>query len=450
MPKYRFLVNFISFVFFLLYLFFSTSVTRADELDDITKKIGDLTSALSSSKQATAPLESQLKTMQAQIADIKARVVVLEQDVVQKKAEINQGYEKLQQQQKQLNAAVRDYYIKTYYDSPLVIFLSASSASEITQQLAYQKVATDQDKQIMTNMALTIQTLETKKKALEDEEKRLTVVKASLDEQSSKLDKIVADAKAYQSQLSSQIAQLTAQQQQIIAQKQGSLGLPTQAYTTSGGCSSDLTNGKDPGFGGGIAFFTFGVPHRVGMSQYGAKGRADAGQSYQDILSAYFPNTQIATTDTGKNIHVVGTNEYGQSFDDNWNLEEYVKHIYEIPTTWNANALKSQAIAARSYVLASTNNGSDSICPSQSCQVVKKELNSDAWQQAVNDTAGAILTNNGSPIKAWFSSTAGGFTLSAGTVWGSDKAWTKTGADANGSAGSFADLRANAYDKDSP
>ncbi len=440
-----------SLLLFLVFSFlFSVPAIHADELDDVTKKISDLTTALTSSKQASAPLESQLNAMQKQITEIKGRIGAIEHDIVTKKTSIEKTYTELSGQQEKLNAAVKDYYVKSYYNSPLVIFLSATSASEITQQLTYQKALTDRDKEIMTNMALTLSDLEQKKKNLESEEKRLAVAKAALDEQSDKLDKVVAGAKTYQAQLSSQIAQLSAQQQQLIAQKQGSLGLPTQAYTTSGGCSSDLTNGKDPGFGGGIAFFTYGVPHRVGMSQYGAKGRAEAGQSYNDILSAYFPNTQLSTTDTGKTMHVVGTNEYGQSFDDNWNIEEYVKHIYEIPASWPANALKAQAIAARSYALAITNNGANSICPSQSCQVVKKELNADSWQQAVNDTAGQILTNNGNPVQAWFSSTAGGFTQSSGAVWGNDKPWTKTGADAAGGVGSFSDLQNNAYDKSSP
>ena len=67
-----------------------------------------------------------------------------------------------------------------------------------------------------------------------------------------------------------------------------------------------------------------------------------------------------------------GENEYGQTFDDNWNIEEYLKHLYEMPSGWPSEALKSQAIAARSYALSYTNNGSGSICPSQQCQVVKR------------------------------------------------------------------------------
>lgn len=39
-----------------------------------------------------------------------------------------------------------------------------------------------------------------------------------------------------------------------------------------------------------------GAGHGVGMCQWGALGRARAGFSYQDILSAYFPGTAITRT----------------------------------------------------------------------------------------------------------------------------------------------------------
>jgi SpoIID/LytB domain protein len=425
--------------------------SSSDELADISKQIEDLTKSLNESVKATQPLESQLNSMKTQIKQIKDRVGFIEQDIVAKKKAINDGYKNLAKQQEILDKTIREYYIKSYYNSPILVFLSSGSASNITQLLAYHRATTNRDKAIIMNIALSVSDLENRKRLLESEETRLTAAKADLDEQSAKLDKIVSGAKDYQSKLSGQIAQLSAKQQDLLAQKLGSLNIPKSAYTTQGGCSSDLTNGKDPGFSPKFGLFTYGVPHRVGMSQYGAKGRAEAGQSYNDILSFYYPDTQLSTTSTSINIHVVGTNEYGQSFDDNWSIEDYVKHIYEIPTNWPSNSLKAQAIAARSYALATTNNGSGSICPSQSCQVVKKELNSDAWVQAVNDTAGQILTNGGNPIQAWFSSTAGGYTFGSGDIWGgSNKPWTRNAFDGTGSVGSFSDLQNNAYDKSSP
>lgn len=423
--------------------------TYSDELDDINKQISELTTALNQSVAATKPLESQLNALQSQITGIKNRVGAIEADMLVKKKNIDSGYKDLTVKEELFNKTVRDYYIKSYYNTPLQIFFSAGSASEITQILAYQRAKTNQDKSVITNIALTITDLEKRKVALEDEQKRLVLLKSSLDEQTKKLADVVGGAKAYQSQLNSKIAALTSEQQQFIAQKQGTLNIPTSAYTTQGGCSSDLTNGKDPGFSPRFALFTYGVPHRVGMSQYGAKGRAEAGQNYQTILSAYFPNTSFGNIDQGTQIHVKGTNEYGQTFDDTWNIEEYTKHIYEIPASWPQETLKAQAIAARTYGY-KIQKDKGYVLPSQSDQVVKKELNASSWIQAVNDTAGQILTYNGEPIQAWFSSTAGGYTFSSGSVWGGDKPWTKNGQDANGSINSWSDLNNNAYDKASP
>ena len=39
-----------------------------------------------------------------------------------------------------------------------------------------------------------------------------------------------------------------------------------------------------------------GAGHGVGMCQWGAMGRSRAGFSYRDILSAYFPGTQVGHT----------------------------------------------------------------------------------------------------------------------------------------------------------
>ncbi len=250
---------------------------NSDELDDLTKQINDLTHALNMSQAATTPLESQLTSMQAQINSIKSQVSVIENDVAEKKKNINIGYKQFAQQQAVLEETIRDFYIKSYNNSPLMYFLTSTDASEITRSLAYRQAATNQDKAIIANLALTLQDLETRKKQLEDEQVRLTLIKANLDTQSAALDKVIQGAKAYQATLTKQIAQLSVQQQQLIAQKLASLNIPQTAYTTQGGCVDDRN--VDPGFSPRFALFTYGVPNRIGLNQYGAKGRAEAGQS---------------------------------------------------------------------------------------------------------------------------------------------------------------------------
>lgn len=428
---------FFVFLIFSVFLFSFINNVYGDELDDINKQLNELNTAYNQSKAATAPLESQLN-------GIKERVAFIEADLVRKKQEINNGYKNLTAKKIIFDKTVVKNYIEGYNNNWLSYFLSGSQASEIIQNLAYQKAKADQDKVIITNIALSITDLEEKKRNLEIEETKLAAIKVSL-------DKVVAEAKAYQSSLSGKIAALSKRQQEILNQRLASLNIPLSAYAgLGGGCSSDLTNGKDPGFSGGFGFFTYGVPNRVGLNQYGAKGRAEAGQGYEEILRAYYNADITNGYNTSINIHVTGNNEYGQSFDDNWNIEEYLKHVYEVPTNWPENSLKAQAIAARSYALAYTNNGSGNICPNQHCQVVKREENTDAWKNAVAATSGIVLTNGGSPIKAWFSSTHGGYVLSSSDIGWAQTPHTKRATDSTGSINNFSDLQNNAYDKSSP
>lgn len=420
-----------------------SNIASSDELDDLTKQINELTDALNKSKAATAPLESQLKSMQKQIADIKDRVAVIESDITTKKKNIEESYKNLAKQEEILHYTIRDFYIKSYYNSPLLTFLSAQSASEITQLLAYQRATADQDKAIITNIVLSIVDLEKKKNNLESEQTRLTAIKANLDTQSAELDKIVSGAKAYQSNLSGQIAQLSAQQQQLIAQKLGSLNIPRSAATAAPACVDDRD--KDPGFSPRIAFFTYGVPNRTGLNQYGANGRANTGQNVEQILNAYYANFELKKDyDTGIIINVEGYGSY--------NIEDYVKRIYEMPSSWHKEALKAQAIAARSYALSYTNNGQNSICTTEKCQVFKPDEKGGEWNQAVEETRGWVMVQSGSPVKAWYSSTHGGYILSTSELPGwSATSWTKHASDTtSGSTGSFSDLNSNAYDKDSP
>ena len=401
------------------------------DLNAINTCLDQLTNAKQQSEKATAPLEDEVN-------GIKLRITFIEHDLAVKKKNIDDGYANLAKQTEVLNATIRDFYIKSYYNSPLLILLSANSASQLTQLLGYQKANADRDKAIITNIAITIQDLKAKKDALESEETSISATKA-------KLDVVVAGAKAYQATLSNQISQLSALQQQILAARLASLNIPLYA-STAGGCSSDI--GKDPGFSGGFGFFTYGVPNRVGLSQYGAWGRAKANQDYNQILSAYYNFDSISDVSQSTQIHVTGN-----GIDWTGSIEDYVKRIYEVPDSWTDHdlaALKAQAIAARSYALAYTNNGQGTICPTDQCQVFKTDAKGGNWDSAVSQTAGKVMVQGGNPIKAWFSSTHGGYVFSSSDVGWSGTSWTKEARDTSGDVNSFSDLKNNAYDKDSP
>ena len=104
-------------------------------------------------------------------------------------------------------------------------------------------------------------------------------------------------------------------------------------------------------------------------------------------------------------------------------LEEYLYGVVpsEMPKSYDAEALKAQAVAARTYAMtklgAHTGSGYQ-LCDTTACQVYKGYSNeADATTAAVDATAGEVACYNGSPIEAVFSASTGGYTESSENVW---------------------------------
>ena len=60
-----------------------------------------------------------------------------------------------------------------------------------------------------------------------------------------------------------------------------------------------------PGLTSPVTFYGRGWGHGVGMSQYGARGRALAGQDAATILAHYYPGTTLATVDAARPVRVL-------------------------------------------------------------------------------------------------------------------------------------------------
>lgn len=420
------------FIFLIVvFIFLFPLIIKADELENITRELESL-------KKDLAGKEANYQQLNKKLNDIKSRVSVLGSEIEKKEVEVKKGEEALDYQKNLLNERARSYYKNVNKSSlSLMSVLTATNLSKSLREFFYQKALVDQDKNTIIKVVLYIKNLEEIKTKLEEEKNQLLVLNKDIDAQSKILEGQIGQTRA-------QIAQLSARQQQLIAEKQASLGISRSA-STLGRCDSDLTNGRDPGFSPRFAIFTYGVPNRVGMNQYGAWGRAKSGKGYEDILRTYYNFDSISTVDTNTQINVDG---YGT-----FSLEDYVKRIYEMPDSWVDNdlaALKAQAIASRSYVMAYTNNGSGSICATENCQVFHSDPKGGNWEQAVNATAGQVMVQGGSPIKAWYSSTHGGYVFSSGEIGWSNTSWTKHISDFDGSVGSFSDLSTKSYDRDSP
>lgn len=405
-------------------------IVKADPLSDVTEELKKFNELLQSQ-------EADFQALNKQLNDIKSQVTSIKTQIVQKEKEVRLGEAALSYQRELLNERARSYYKNINKNAISIInLLTSENLSLSLQNFFYQKTIVDQDRNAITKIVRYIKNLEQKKAELESENSKLVIINKEIDRQSQILSGEIAQTRQ-------KIAQLSEKQQSLVSQRQAGLNIPRSAATSLGGCVDD--RGKDPGFNPKYAFFTYGVPNRTGLNQYGAKGRAEAGQNVEQILQAYYSNYELKKDySTDITINVDGHGPY--------NIEEYVKRIYEMPESWNIEALKAQAIAARSYALSYTNNGQGSICTSQSCQVFKPDPKGGTWDQAVNDTKGWVMVQGGTPIKTWYSSTHGGYVLSTSELPGwSSTSWTKHAIDTtSGSAGSFSDLLNNAYDRSSP
>lgn len=120
------------------------------------------------------------------------------------------------------------------------------------------------------------------------------------------------------------------------------------------------------------------------------------------------------------------------------NLDEYIACAVsaEMPATYELEALKAQAIVARTYTIykitTSKKHDNADICDKSTCcqAWISKEDRQKKWDedkrtenwnkiiQAVNETAGKIITYDNKPINAFFHSNSGGKTEVPFYVWG--------------------------------
>jgi peptidoglycan hydrolase CwlO-like protein len=399
---------------FLLILLSSSSAWILAEgdcnLHCLGEKIAKLEEQLRLSREATTPLEAEVKRLDREIASIErqlraaaARIDELEQSIVEREEDLSFQYGLL-------SVRIRSYYKRTKHFSPLLVFLSSANAADVARSISYQAAATSEDKRVIVSVTSDLISLEEDQASVEEDRRQLAGLQAQLDSQAEFFRGEIAGAKEYQAELSSEIAELSAKQQAILQGRSGtftsSVGeVPISSIPCSGPPGSPEFCSPGGGYFGGFSFGAW--THRKGMSQYGARGRAEAGQSTSDILSAYYGKTP-AGKDTGGDIAVDG---YGSmNFED-----KYLMGIAEMPSSWHSEALKAQAIAARTYAYRYKNEGR-SICTTESCQVFSKSKSDNPpgeWRQAVEDTRGQVLED----VITYYSSTAGGYLTYPRGIW---------------------------------
>lgn len=423
---------------FIVFIFLPTMnsqllTIRADEISDLQRQIDELNKARQQSISATKPLEGQLDALKRQLAQIQAKLNDLALNIKTKEKELLLREDKIAAQQALLEVRIRSYYIRSYSASPLLVILSSSSPGDLFRELTISQNQSVKDRQFIVSLTAEIKDLLTQKEKLEKDKVSMASLQAQVDKNADFIGGEVGKAKKYQAELSSKIAQLSAQQQQLVSRRLSSLNIPRSAGTSTRGCSDDRN--IDPGFSPRIAFFTYGAPHRNGLNQYGAFGRAKLGQNEEEILSAYYPNMSLKRDyDQNSQINVDGNGTFS--------IEDYVKRIWEVPNSWGdeggMSALKAQAVAARTYALNSMQRNGH-ICTTEACQVFRPEVKGGNWEQAVELTKGWVLMDGGNPGFTQYASTHGGYIQNLSKFDGT-----------TGNPSNFSELNERAYDKQSP
>ena len=154
----------------------------------------------------------------------------------------------------------------------------------------------------------------------------------------------------------------------------------------------------------------------------------------EDIIENKYPKADYGDINTIKLLHT-DTNQI-----EELDFDTYLYGVVasEMPASYEMEALKAQAIVARTYTIYKIKNGGkhdvSHICDSPLCcqAWISKENRMARWEDdmkeeywakivdAVDSTSGQYITYNGEAINAFFHSNSGGMTERPINVWGGD------------------------------
>ena len=168
-------------------------------------------------------------------------------------------------------------------------------------------------------------------------------------------------------------------------------------------------------------------------------GQAGGGESVATLppepgASATPAPEQAKTWDQTQTLRVL----VGEDQVEEMTMEEYLWRVVaaEMPASFEPQALRAQAVCARTYSLwkmqanAHQDQGADICADSGCCQAYidpqkatenwgdNAQSNTEKIAQAVSDTAGQVMTYDGKPIQAVFFSSSTDSTEDAQAVWG--------------------------------
>ncbi len=368
-------------------------------------------------------VDQKIREVNSKLAEIERSVAEAEENLKKTESELAEREKELDEKNDQLSEITRGMY-KELQSGDLDIFFSGKDFDHTMRMFNYRRfLMQSQVEEFNRSYGLyslvldDIAALNRDRELLDTQREAFTDAKNALEAERARIAQEIAQKNALAAKLNSDIASLnksiTKLQQELIIMKSGGTYVDANTVpSVSADKNSTLAGFLANAPAGSFAVFSFSAyTHRNGMSQYGARARAAAGQNYQQILSFYYPNGRI-TSDypVMEKIRVDG---YGElDFETT-----YLYGISEMPSSWSLDALKVQAIAARTYAVRRTANGAGSICTTEACQVYRPRSGDSVpnWKRAVDETRGMILVDgSNNPISTQYASLHGGWVNNVG------------------------------------
>jgi peptidoglycan hydrolase-like amidase/peptidoglycan hydrolase CwlO-like protein len=392
--------------------------STSKKLDDVKNQQESISKQISDLASKSSVTQAELNNVQNQINQLTQRLNVLQENLKDRRTSLSH---KISVRDK----AVRKFYQQGQLGNFEVLFLRAAPAGlngfeYANHSYSIEKSVNKESVRLIHNLNAEISNFEKDKadaekikKSVEATQQQLVALKADLDNKKNQAQSefnVLGEKKSgYEStlkNLSEEIASLSEKQQSIINAKSGG------DNGTVGDYDSPEVEVPDAPFSPAFGAFSYGAyTHYKGMSQFGAKGRAEDGQDYKEIIEFYYDN-DVKDEDLPDEIEVQG---YGKM-----DFQRYLYGLAEMPSNWPEDALKAQAVAGRTYAYRYYKAGK-AICTNEACQVFSKSKSDnppDSWKKAVDDTEDKIISGDS---HAMYSSTTGGYIDNIG--WDKDGSW---------------------------
>jgi len=230
-------------------------------------------------------------------------------------------------------------------------------------------------------------------------------------------------------QIEVSVGQAPAAQARIEASDEGLDGLPLRVLLRKG------RQGLKISCAGGLRLLKADGDRLVSLPPQGhARLSALGGRLAFDGKDLGAGQARIAAMQPGEPVRVAGHRYRGRlwlkavdgqlAVVDEVGLEDYLKGVLpgEVPSEWPLEALKAQAVAARSFAVSRAQKSREApwdLDDSTASQVYRgADGERERPSQAVDASRGLVLGWRGQVIEAFFHSNSGGHTADASEVWG--------------------------------